>query len=151
LWGQLPICVDQRIEIRGVVCGGPSGQIARAAGEIELRELAIVERERGRPVDQAQREVAAHPIEDGHEVVAHDADADRADAGAACAPSVDETLSRWTSELDVFVNGNAFNDGERDASRFSLLGEALERRAGPHIADGRVVNGAHDTDDARDL
>ena len=59
-----------------------SGSLRELLSELAAHRLDVVERESRRTVGEAHREVAAHPVEDGHEVVADHADADRADAPA---------------------------------------------------------------------
>src|SRR5204863_7391622 len=80
---------------------GPARQTMTSCREVEAGERGVVVGERERSVRQPHRQIGTHPVEDGHEVVAQYAHAGRADAANALGVIVDESITRWTSELDV--------------------------------------------------
>src|SRR5439155_794442 len=60
-------------------------------------------------------------------------------------------LPARAAELDVFVDGNALDHGERESGALDLSLEPLEPLAGPRRAHRHVVQGAHHARDARDV
>ena len=76
------IRVEQRGEGVRVVGGGPAGQIGGATREVDRRKRRVIIGECGGAVVEGEREIGARPVEDGHEVVAEDRNAERAPYGA---------------------------------------------------------------------
>src|SRR6266516_3479844 len=145
------VCSEQRLQLSGSVGRGPPGQIARAAREIDAGERAVVVGECGRAVRQRHREVRAHPVEPGHEVVAQDGTPELTHRPHTLAIVRDEPVTRGTAELDVLVHGDALDHCEREPGRIDIPAQPLELLARPGRADGNVVQRADHAPDTGDL
>src|SRR5689334_8541302 len=64
------VCVEQSAELAGGVSGCPAGQVRRSARQIDSLESSVIECQREGPIRQRARQIGAHPVEDGHEVIA---------------------------------------------------------------------------------
>jgi hypothetical protein len=142
---------EQRLQRGRVVRGGPAGQVAGAAREVDARQGGVVVREREGAVVELEREVGARPVEYGHEVVAQHRHAQLAHVPHALAVVVDQAIARGAAELDVLVHRDALDDRQPQPRGVDRARQPLQLLARPGRAHRHVVERAHHAAHARDL
>src|SRR5207253_2579355 len=93
----------------------------------------------------------ARPVEERHEVVTQDRNAELAHARDAGAVAVDEPIAPGAAQLDVFVHGDALDDAQAESGVLDLSLERAEARPAPGVPHGHVVQRTHHARDAGDL
>mmetsp|Transcript_46660 Transcript_46660/g.151468 ORF Transcript_46660/g.151468 Transcript_46660/m.151468 type:complete len:325 (-) Transcript_46660:23-997(-) len=113
--------------------------------QLEGRKVEEVEGERAAPVRPPALEVGAGPVDDGHEVVAEEADAAPAEVGDRGLVLVDEGGPLWLAALlDRLVHGDALRHGPRQPAAFDERFACLDRIDRPHVANRDVVQRGDD-------
>src|SRR3989442_2444694 len=142
---------EQRLQLGGLVRGGPPRELPGAARQVDGSERSVVVRERGGPVWQAHGEVGARPVEDRHEVVTQHRDAELAHARDTGAIAIDEPIAPGAPQLDILVHRDALDDGKAESGVLDLSLEGAEVRPAAGVAHRHVVQRADHARDTGDL
>ena len=145
------IAVEQSREFFFRITLVPTGKRKRTLFRVHAVNRLLIVCERGRPVRIAVMQFRAHPVEDGHEVVADDLHTGCAEIADGLLVIFDQRVSFRRAEFDLFVHRHAFDHfhGEPRAVDLLPLCENVFRL--PHLADRHMVEGGDDTAHLGDL
>ena len=113
--------------------------------DVEIREAEIVEIEGEGPVRHRALQVGAHPVDDGHEVVADGVDPAAAERFEAQSVVFEEGVPLRAAVFDLFADRQALHHRPAQAGGLDARLQRADFRLGPDLPGGEVVQGRHDS------
>ena len=130
---------EERAEFGRRIALVPAGEM-KVFG-VERGERGMVVCKRFRPVGMTEMQVRAHPVEDGHEIVAYALHAHRGAVADVLLVRLDILCAGGLAELDVLVHGDGLDDFHFQSCGARHIPVFLQGVEAPHLSHRGVING----------
>ena len=114
-------------------------------------DLVLLVEQCGRAIAYRVEQIGAGPVEDGHEVVADDLDAELGQVADALLVVLDILVAGGQADLDVVVDVDGLDDGGAEAGRVDLVDDLLDLVLLPDLAGHLAVQRPDDLLDTGNL
>ena len=120
-------------------------------GVVVVLDHALLIEQGGGAVADLVEQVGTGPVEDGHEVVADDLDAELGQVADALLVVLDQSVAGGLADLDVIMDVDGLDDVAVEAVSVQLVHDLLDFFLGPNFTGHLVMQSPNDAGNAGDL